>query len=80
MGNTTFINKLDFSNFLEKDSQETRYQKSNNENSLRGLILMGKTGRPSRIIRSGKPAKCPKCTIRHFLIFVNGYPSNEVID
>ena len=49
MGNTTFINKLDFSNFLEKDSQETRYQKSNNEKSPRGLILMGKTGRPSRI-------------------------------
>ena len=41
---------------------------------------MGKTGRPARIIGSGKPAKCPKCATRHFLIFVSGYPSNEVID
>ena len=41
---------------------------------------MGKTGRPARIIRNGKPAKCLKCAIRHFLIVVSGYPSNEVID
>ena len=41
---------------------------------------MGKRGRPARIIRSGKPAKCPKCGGKDFLIVVYGYPSNEVID
>ena len=41
---------------------------------------MGKRGRPARIIRCAKPAKCPKCGNRHFLIVVYGYPSNEVID
>ena len=41
---------------------------------------MGKRGRPARIIRSGKPAKCPKCGGRDFLIVVYGYPSYEVID
>ena len=41
---------------------------------------MGRRGRPARIIRSGKPAKCPKCGGKDFLIVVYGYPSNEVID
>ena len=41
---------------------------------------MGKRGSPARIIRCAKPAKCPKCGNRHFLIVVYGYPSNEVID
>ena len=41
---------------------------------------MGKRGRPARIIRSGKPAKCPKCGGKDFLIVVYGYQSNEVID
>ena len=41
---------------------------------------MGKRGRPARIIRCAKPAKCPKCGGRDFLIIVYGYPSNEVID
>ena len=41
---------------------------------------MGKRGRPARIIRCAKPAKCPKCANRNFLIVVYGYPSNEVID
>ena len=41
---------------------------------------MGKRGRPARIIRSSKPAKCPSCGNRQFLIVVYGYPSNEVID
>ena len=41
---------------------------------------MGKRGRPARIIRCAKPAKCPKCGNRHFLIVIYGYPSNQVID
>ena len=41
---------------------------------------MGKRGLPKRIIRCAKPAKCPRCDNRHFLIVVYGYPSNEVID
>ena len=41
---------------------------------------MGRRGRPARIIRSGKPAKCPKCGGSDFLTVVYGYPSNEVID
>ena len=39
---------------------------------------MGKRGRPARIIRCAKPAKCPKCGNRHFLIVVYGYPSNDI--
>ena len=31
---------------------------------------MGKRGRPARIIRCAKPAKCPNCGNRHFLIVV----------
>ena len=41
---------------------------------------MGKRGKPKRIIRCAKPAKCPSCENRHFLIVVYGYPSNEVWD
>ena len=41
---------------------------------------MGKRGKPKRIIRCAKPAKCPSCANRHFLIVVYGYPSNEVWD
>ena len=35
---------------------------------------------PKRIIRSGKPAKCPECGNKKFLIVVYGMPTQKVWD
>ena len=36
--------------------------------------------KPKRIIRSGKPAVCPECGNRKFLIVVYGMPTQKVWD
>ena len=41
---------------------------------------MGKRGKPKRIIRCAKPAKCPECGNRKFLIVVYGMPTQKVWD